>query len=706
MPPATKKIVVKASAGRAGKIPTDLDSLSQQDGVAASQENKNVEESFDWEPPKEFAKPGGDSLLELSELSEKELAECFQRILHTNDPNTPQNVVRFHYKEKGFKQESIADVLQTHLVIDGYLLHKESDEAKAQIQAEEAALEAIREKQFLNANNEDGEAADDGPGHKALRNQFNFCERASQTFNNAMKDRWTATEPPPSINFCGMCTQWEIFDAYMKDLEEKREAKERVKAKKDADDHAAPKKEAESTEKQIEEMYKSDVVHSAVMARSLKIVERMVNQNAFNDIAMDFKYWEDPSDAYREGEGTLLPLWKFYNERIKKRQVTAIAWNPEYTDLFAVGYGSYDFVKQGSGLICCFSLKNPSYPEYIFATETGAMCLDFHKQHSSLLAVGCYDGTVLVYDVRNKSNRPIFSSTVKTGKHTDPVWQVCWQEEDLSKNLNFFSISTDGRVTLWTMSKNELQHTDVMELKLVGMQREGDTALSEDDTSLSGLAGGMCFDFNKMSDHLFIVGTEEGKIHKCSKAYNSQYLETYEGHHMSVYGVKWNSFHPRVFLSCSADWTVKLWDHNLKRPIMSFDLNNAVNDVAWAPYSSTVFAAVTSDGKVHVFDINENKHEAMCEQKVVRKSKLTHVSFNPKEPVILVGDDKGCITALKLSPNLRRPAKPKEEEVVDDPSVSVVKKKKVDPKKVVEQQKKPEDLEIEKLDKILTSQNH
>jgi dynein intermediate chain 1 len=31
-----------------------------------------------------------------------------------------------------------------------------------------------------------------------------------------------------------------------------------------------------------------------------------------------------------------------------------------YTDLFAVGYGSYDFTKQTSGLICCFTLKNTS----------------------------------------------------------------------------------------------------------------------------------------------------------------------------------------------------------------------------------------------------------------------------------------------------------------------------------------------------------
>ena len=37
---------------------------------------------------------------------------------------------------------------------------------------------------------------------------------------------------------------------------------------------------------------------------------------------------------------------------------------------------------------------------------------------------------------------------------------------------------------------------------------------------LYGLAGGMCFDFNKFDDHLFLVGTEEGKIHLCSKAYS------------------------------------------------------------------------------------------------------------------------------------------------------------------------------------------
>lgn len=65
-----------------------------------------------------------------------------------------------------------------------------------------------------------------------------------------------------------------------------------------------------------------------------------------------------------------------------------------------------------------------------------------------------------------------------------------------------------------------------MELKLSG--NVSDTDLEEDETALGSLAGGCSLDFNQHSEHLFIVGTEEGRIHKCSKAYHSQYLETYK----------------------------------------------------------------------------------------------------------------------------------------------------------------------------------
>lgn len=73
-----------------------------------------------------------------------------------------------------------------------------------------------------------------------------------------------------------------------------------------------------------------------------------------------------------------------------------------------------------------------------------------------------------------------------------------------------------------------------------------------------------------------------------------------------------------------------------------FDLGASVGDVKWAPYSTTVLAAVTSEGKVYVFDVNVNRYKAICIQQVVARKtvRLTRISFNQKLPFIVVGDDK------------------------------------------------------------------
>jgi dynein intermediate chain 1 len=123
---------------------------------------------------------------------------------------------------------------------------------------------------------------------------------------------------------------------------------------------------------------------------------------------------------------------------------------------------------------------------------------------------------------------------------------------------------------------------------------------------------------------------------------------------MAVYALRWNPFHPRVFLSCSADWTVRIWDSTFPKSIMMFDVGTSVGDATWAPYSSTVFAAVTDEGKVHVWDLYANKHDHLSQQKLVKKAKCTKVAFNERGPLILVGDSHGAVTSLKLSPNLRK----------------------------------------------------
>ncbi|KAJ9462041.1 Dynein [Diplonema papillatum] len=435
------------------------------------------------EPSKEFVTLPGTLQLDAEELSKQ-----IDRILKATNPNVggTHGEHKEHYfshkkDERCFKPIPTMDQTAFHLVVNGNAIGANDTEAIKQ-QAEHAArVKALTLAEEAEKNPELVEQ--EGVSTKILKNQFNFTDRASQTFNNPLRHRDVITEPPPIVPFSSNATQWDIFDAYREE-EAQQKAALGKKTKSSRDD----KKRDELVSSENTE----DILNSQQMLLSLKIMERMVNQNSCHDITDDYKYWDDMGDPFKPDSGTLLPLWKFTADVARKKTVTSICWNPKYNDLFAVGYGSYEFLKQGTGVILCWSLKNWSYPEYSFTTESGVMCIDFHQQHASLLACGLYDGTVMVFDVRQNSNKPIYMSTVKTGKHMDPVWQVYWAKEETGKNLSFYSVSSDGRVTQWILSKNELQYNDVAELKIT----EGLGADREDlDASLAGLSGGTCFDF-------------------------------------------------------------------------------------------------------------------------------------------------------------------------------------------------------------------
>lgn len=52
--------------------------------------------------------------------------------------------------------------------------------------------------------------------------------------------------------------------------------------------------------------------------------------------------------------------------------------------------------------------------------------------------------------------------------------------------------------------------------------------------------------------------------------------------------------------------------------------------------------------QVHVFDVSENTAKALHSQKVSRKGYLNRIDFNPKYPIVVVGDDK-YVRVMKYS---------------------------------------------------------
>lgn len=265
------------------------------------------------------------------------------------------------------------------------------------------------------------------------------------------------------------------------------------------------------------------------------------------------------------------------------------------------------------------------------------MCCDIHPSYPFLIVLGLYDGNVCVYDLRDGCKEPLYVSRGVKCKHGECIWQIRWGLDMADGEINFYSVSADGTVFQWILMQNKLWVQTMITLVL-----ENEIADGPDGTRIVLKTGGSCIQFHPTDVNVFLVGTEVGFIYKCSTLFSSKYLMTYNAHNMSVYRIDFNRFDSNIFVSCSGDWRVKVWEDMRPDPLFIFDLGSAVGDIKWAPYSSTVFAAVTTEGKVHVFDLNVNKYKPICVQAVVpkRKNKLTRIAFNEKLPFIVVGDEK------------------------------------------------------------------
>ena len=139
-----------------------------------------------------------------------------------NNPRAPHNLVIFNFLEREFKPVAAAsdEHISFHVSRNGTLLHLQSEDASDQKAYErnfkderdtrrrarvKEAQEQIPPKQLSAEEMEDD----------VQRNQFNFTERAAQSFDNTTKTRVVSTTPPESVSVRGSMTQWALYDAYV-----------------------------------------------------------------------------------------------------------------------------------------------------------------------------------------------------------------------------------------------------------------------------------------------------------------------------------------------------------------------------------------------------------------------------------------------------------------------------------------------------------
>ncbi|XP_037780175.1 dynein intermediate chain 2, ciliary-like [Penaeus monodon] len=568
------------------------------------------------------------------------------------------------------------------------------------------------------------------------------------------------TIPPPDQTFTANAGFAEIYDAYEKDYVkvlsgEETETPPMFQKPNPAgsDQQSNPKVTATLSSQTSLGLPSSQPVQPSVdtggeeesdlgpVLPAIMTLERMVNQNIFDDVTQDYKYWEDISDEHRNLEGSLLPLWKFTCDGARLFVVSDICWSPFYHDLFIAAYMSekpgivisdkdykilyiavvriissayqnhilsisaatslvvyVDFYghepTEGEGMICLFTLKNPGIPERVFQSPCGVTSVQFHPTRASIIAAGREDGAVIVYDIRSPvSTRTVCSSAVD-GKHLLPVSQVQWVSTDPGENLCFYSVSQDGRISQWLVWSSSLQHEDIFDFN----DSELNAKLSQGSAKSVLEGSATCIAISPRDKCELLIGVDTGAIFQVRTTCHHS-ITRYPAHVGAVRNITWNRHHIRVFATCSIDWTLKIWLYNCFRlnrtvinsnskititrnsnhsqissssaPVVTLDLGSPVTCLSWSPYSSSVLAGVSDEGRVFIYDLFLRKCLPLCSQNVTHKRRLSLscVAFNPFSPVILVGGEKGYLVTHKLSPNLRKPLE--EAKITDEEAAEI-----------------------------------
>ncbi len=524
------------------------------------------------------------------------------------------------------------------------------------------------------------------------KEEENIISTHTQTYNPPLKDRGMRAIPSITKECASQASKWIIHDAYgpyekdnpKKEKEKEKEFKKKIKwMERDVTQNSLKEKQM-LYKKHSEDMMEGDEM---MISESVDMnEEELTIEETEDEISVEkAKPIEEGEKEKVNTSPHLELLFSFKCEESEGFPCGVLIANPLNNDLIVGGYGESGFGHGNKGKIMFWTLKNPKSPERIYKTESSVVSMDFSLSHPSLLGVGLFNGMVHVYDIREKSLKPILKSELGSSKHSSPVWDILWERpsflttalgndgselflggasdpatpttssSNLERNQKLYSISSDGDIKEWTMKKGFLG-SNIMQLSRVP-NLAAPKGTSVDNTIKSRQGSGLCFDFpfGKGGSQYF-VGTEDGIAHKCSISYNEQVLKTYYGHTGAIYKIHSNPFDNSKFMTSSKDWTIKIWEENTSKPILDLSPGNtAVKDIKWSPFDSCVFASASSlegtegGGLIHIWDLTKNKKDPIFKH-IVKNGKDVHtILFPPKTPSLLAGLGNGQINVYRIN---------------------------------------------------------
>ncbi|RXW20680.1 hypothetical protein EST38_g5183 [Candolleomyces aberdarensis] len=369
--------------------------------------------------------------------------------------------------------------------------------------------------------------------------------------------------------------------------------------------------------------------------QSSKIVQRALNDNY--DYIRDYTIGAEAGGDESEGK-RVKKVCTFFDEHLgKNRSITDIDWSPKYPELTVASYNKNgNALNEPDGIVAVWNLHLLERPEFVFHSQSDVLTVTFSPFHSNYIFGGTYSGQILLWDTRSK-HLPVLKTPLSAAGHTHPVYAMSMVGTQNAHNL--ITSSSDGTVCSWLVDMLA-QPQETLELVHNGHNKTSEVAITT-------------LDFPSNETTTFWVGTEEGNVYQANRYDRAGAKaglnphDVYKGHYGPVLGLDFHSSIGPIdfgdlFLTCSVDWTVKLWRaksltkpstslHHIP-PLYSFDeADDYVYDVKWHPTHPASFGTVDGSGKFDLWNLNVDTEVPIVSTTVGTGRGLNKLQWDRKE---------------------------------------------------------------------------
>ncbi|KAJ1453219.1 WD40-repeat-containing domain protein [Pelagophyceae sp. CCMP2097] len=202
---------------------------------------------------------------------------------------------------------------------------------------------------------------------------------------------------------------------------------------------------------------KSDGVDVKTSGIDLRVLE----QRMLSELSQESSAFDDYVPLRTGGEEDVQYKYALTCKRAAELQLqcVSLSWNATGS-MVVCGFGRRDTFGwcDAPGLVCCWSVFRSDFradkPTHLLEHNSCVTAVSCHPKRPSHVAVGSFNGEVMVYDVSETAGDPLLAcSAIDDYFHREPVTAVQWVADSAQAGEGFqlASLSGDGKILWWSM---------------------------------------------------------------------------------------------------------------------------------------------------------------------------------------------------------------------------------------------------------------